>query len=99
MPRSPWGLQDDFRKELARAGSLSFAGSRPLAIAPQQGGGRNARGRAQAVLDSISGGDAALLVGGDLTVMVVQVGRFPNSLPRSQRLYWQFMQVFVEAIQ
>lgn len=80
-------LQDDFRRELARA-SFSSAGSHNM---PHRlgsitsvgrsggggaGGGERDGGRAQAVLDSISGGDAALLVGGDLTVLVARVTRF-----------------------
>lgn len=62
-------LQEDLRRELAKS---SF-GNAMQPRAPHGPKRPRAGGRAQEVLDSVSGGDAALLVGGDLTVLVSQV--------------------------
>lgn len=57
-------LQERFRSALVREGSASGGELPPPSAKP---------GRMEEVLAGIAQGDAALLVGGDLTVLVVEV--------------------------
>jgi hypothetical protein len=65
--------QDRLRLDMARVSSSATAGQLPPPSARL--------GRMESLLAGVAQGDAALLLGGDLTVLVLEVGSLPTRLP------------------